>query len=75
TYAVPNISTELSNMRLFASYALRKILSLHLDYILNRFKTNEWTWDHWAYTDGSRLTQDIDQIINFIGLSGHLTWQ
>lgn len=75
TYSVPNIATELSNMRLFARYALRKNLSLHLDYILNRFKTNEWTWDHWTYTDGSRLTQDIDQIINFIGLSGHLTWQ
>ena len=75
TYSVPNISTELSNLRLFARYTLRKNLSLHLDYILNRFKTNEWTWNHWTYTDGSRLTQDTNQIINFIGLSAHYTWQ
>ncbi|MBP9102039.1 MAG: MtrB/PioB family decaheme-associated outer membrane protein [Nitrosomonas sp.] len=75
TYSVPNISTELSNLRLFARYALRKNFSLHLDYILNRFKTNEWTWNHWTYTDGTRLTQDTNQIVNFIGLSAHYTWQ
>ncbi len=75
TYSVPNISTELSNLRLFGRYALRKNLSLHLDYILNRFKTNEWTWNHWIYTDGTRLIQDTSQIVNFIGLSAHYTWQ
>ncbi|WP_374567564.1 hypothetical protein [Nitrosomonas sp.] len=40
-YSVPDISSELSNMRLFARYAVQKNFFLHLDYILNRFKTNE----------------------------------
>ncbi|UJP05401.1 MAG: MtrB/PioB family decaheme-associated outer membrane protein [Nitrosomonas sp.] len=75
TYSVPDISTELSNMRLFARYALRKNFSLHLDYILNRFKTDEWTWNHWTYADGTQLTQDTHQIVSFIGFSGHYTWQ
>lgn len=75
TYSVPNISTELSNAKLFARYAVRKNLSLHLSYILNRFKTNEWTWNHWTYTDGTQLVQDTNQLINFVGLSAHYTWQ
>lgn len=75
TYSVPDISTELSNIRLFARYALRKNLSLHLDYILNRFKTDEWTWNHWIYTDGTRLMQDNNQIASFVGLSAHYFWQ
>jgi len=37
-YSIPDIATELSNLNLFARYALRKNFSLHLDYIFNRFK-------------------------------------
>ncbi len=48
TYSVPNISSELSNIRLFARYALRRNFSLHLDYVINRFKTNKLTWNHWT---------------------------
>ncbi len=75
TYSVPDISTELSNIRLFARYAVRKNFNLYLDYILNRFKTNEWTWNHWIYADGTRLVQDTSQIINFIGLSAQYIWR
>lgn len=74
-YSVPNISHQLSNMKLFARYTVRRDLSLQLDYILNRFKTNEWTWSNWTYLDGSQLTQDTNQIVNFIGLSAYYTWQ
>ncbi len=75
TYSVPDISHQLSNMKLFARYAVRRNLSLQLDYILNRFKTNEWTWSNWTYLDGTQLTQDTNQIVNFIGLSAYYTWQ
>lgn len=74
-YSVPDISSELSNMRLFARYAVQKNFFLHLDYILNRFKTNEWTWNHWTYSDGTQLTQDANQLVNFVALSAHYHWQ
>ncbi|MBL0011968.1 MAG: MtrB/PioB family outer membrane beta-barrel protein [Nitrosomonas sp.] len=74
-YSIPDIATELSNLNLFARYALRKNFTLHLDYIFNRFKTNEWTWNHWTYNDGTRLSQDTKQIVNFVGLSAQYTWQ
>ena len=72
--SLPNISTELSNLRLFVRYAVLKNMGLRLDYIYNRFKTDEWTWASWTYTDGTRLSQNPNQVISFIGLSGYYNW-
>ena len=71
---VPNISTQYSSLRLYAKYDVRKNFGLRLDYILDHFKTNEWTWN-WSYTDGTKLTQDTNQIVNFIFLSAFYTWR
>ena len=71
---VPNTSFQLGSLRLSAKYALQKNLGLRLDYILDRFKTNEWTWNRWKYTDGTQLSQDTNQLISFIGISGYYTW-
>lgn len=73
--SVPNINFQLGSLRLFARYALQKNFGLRLDYILDRFKTDEWTWTNWTYTDGTRLTQDPDQLVNFISLSGYYSWR
>lgn len=71
---VPNISTQYGNLRLYAKYDVRKNLGLRLDYILDHFKTNEWTWN-WRYTDGTRLTQDTNQLVSFVFLSAFYSWQ
>ena len=72
---VPDTSFQLGSLRLSAKYALQKNLGLRLDYILDRFKTNEWTWNRWKYTDGTQLTQDTNQLVSFLGFSGYYTWQ
>jgi hypothetical protein len=72
---VPNISTQYSSLRLFARYDIRKNLGVHLDYILDHFKTNEWTWTGWRYTDGTTLTQNNNQMVNFAFLSVLYSWQ
>jgi predicted porin len=72
--SLPDISTELSNLRLFVKYAVQKNMGLRLDYIYNCFKTDEWTWASWTYTDGTRLSQNPNQAISFIGLSGYYNW-
>lgn len=72
---VPDISFQLGSLRLSAKYALQKNLGLRLDYVLDRFKTNEWTWNHWKYTDGTNLTQNTNQLVSFIGLSGYYSWR
>lgn len=72
---VPNLSTQYSSLRAYAKYDIRRNLGIRLDYILDHFKTNEWTWTGWTYTDGTRLTQDTDQMVNFVFLSAFYSWQ
>lgn len=55
--SLPNIATELTNLRLFLKSAVLKNMGLRLDYIYNHFKTDEWTWASWTYTDGIRLSE------------------
>ena len=75
TNTLPDTSFQLGSLRWSAMYAVQKNLGLRLDYILDRFKTDEWTWNRWKYTDGTQLTQDPNQLVNFIGLSGYYTWK
>lgn len=72
---VPNLSTQYSSLRLYARYEIRKNLALRLDYILDHFKTNEWTWGRWTYTDGTKFTQDNNQLVNFAFVSATYNWQ
>ena len=41
----------------------------------DHFKTNEWTWTGWRYTDGTTLTQNNNQMVNFAFLSVLYSWQ
>ncbi|MDN5751656.1 MAG: MtrB/PioB family outer membrane beta-barrel protein [Nitrosospira sp.] len=50
-----------TTLRLFVKCAIQKNMGLRLDYIYNRFKTDEWTWANWTYTDGTRLSQNPNQ--------------
>ena len=66
---IPDVNTQLTRLNLFARYALRKNSGVRLDYIYDRFKTDDWTWTTWTFVDGTTLTQDPDQKVNFIGVS------
>ncbi len=72
---VPNISTQYGSLRFYAKYDIRKNLGVRLDYMLDHFKTNEWTWNWNKYTDGTRLSQDTHQIASFVFLSASYSWQ
>lgn len=72
---VPNIKFKQGRWNLFTRYALQKNLGLRLDYILDYFRTNEWTWNKWTYTDGTQLSQHQSQWVNFVGLSAYYSWQ
>jgi hypothetical protein len=73
---LPDISTRLTRVNLFAKYALEKKNSgVRLDYIFDRFHTDDWTWTTWAYVDGTRLLQEQSQKVHFIGVSYYYRWQ
>ncbi|MDP3841476.1 MAG: MtrB/PioB family decaheme-associated outer membrane protein [Oxalobacteraceae bacterium] len=66
---LPNVSTRLTSVKLFGNYALDKSSSVRLDYVYERYNTNDWTWSNWTYADGTQLSQNPNQNVNFIGVS------
>ncbi len=65
---VPNFSTKLTKLNLFAKYAVKKNVDLRLNYIYDRFSTDDWTWTRWTYSDGTRVLQSPTQTVHFIGV-------
>ena len=67
----PDVSFDRTVFKLTGKYAMRKNAGLRAQYIHDRFSTNDWTWDNWTYTDGSRVLANAQQTVHFIGLSGY----
>lgn len=66
---LPDITTRLTRLQLFARYEIRKNSGVRLDYIYDQYKTDDWTWMTWTYADGTTLTQSPEQKVNFVGAS------
>ncbi len=69
TDVVPDISTKLTKLNLFAKHAVKKNVDLRLNYVYDRFSTDDWTWTNWTYSDGTRVLQSPTQTVHFIGVS------
>ena len=73
--SLPDVSTKLTSLKMFGKFALQKNAGVRLDYIYDRFNTNDWTWTNFTYTDGTTLTQKPNQKVHFIGISYYYRWQ
>lgn len=73
--SLPDITTKLTRVNLFGKYALQRNSGVRLDYIYDRYKSDDWTWSDWMYADGTRITQDPNQTVNFFGVSYYYRWQ
>lgn len=67
--SLPDVSTRLVRLSLFARYALQKHSGIRVDYVYDRFKSDDWTWTSWTYADGTTLFQEPLQKVQFIGVS------
>lgn len=80
---LPDIKNELVRFKLYATYALEKNADIRLDYIYERFETDDWTWlfadgtafTYGATTDGTTVFQEPKQNAHFIGLRYILRFQ
>ena len=68
---LPNIEYNRTTLQLYGRYALMKNAGVRVQYIYDRFKTNDFTWTSWVYTDGTRVLQNPTQTVHFIGISGY----
>ncbi|HTN26547.1 MAG TPA: MtrB/PioB family decaheme-associated outer membrane protein, partial [Burkholderiales bacterium] len=68
---LPNIEYNRTTLNLNGKYALMKNAGIRVQYIYDRFKTDDFTWTQWVYTDGTRVLQNQTQTVHFIGVSGY----
>ena len=66
---LPDIDYRQQTLKLFGTYPVNKQLTVRMDYMLDRRRTNDWTWTDWTYSDGTRVTFDPRTTVHFIGLS------
>ena len=73
---LPDITSKLTRVKLFATYALQKNADLRFDYIHERWETNDWsyqffdgtTFTYGTTTDGTQVTQNPIQSADFVGV-------
>ena len=70
---LPDVTYTITTLKLNSKYALNKRQGLRLQYIFERFRTDDWNWTGWVYADtgvpATTVHQDPDQKIHFIGAS------
>lgn len=66
---IPDVHTKVTTLRLFAKYALQRNSGVKLQYVFDRYKTDDWTWNSWRYTDGTTVLEEPTQDVHFIAAS------
>jgi len=66
---LPDVDYKQTTFRLYGRYALNKNMGIRLDYIYDRWRTNDWSWTTWRYIDGTVLLQDPNQQVHFVGVT------
>lgn len=72
---LPDIENTLIKLSFFSSYALDKNSDVRVDFIHERWKTNDWSWmfangspfRYGTTTDGTTVTANPKQTSNFVG--------
>ena len=72
---LPDIHTKVTTLKLYGKYALTRQSGLRVDYIYDRYQTDDWTWANWVYPDGTTVLQNPDQKVNFVGASYYYKFQ
>jgi MtrB/PioB family decaheme-associated outer membrane protein len=72
---LPDIHTKVTTLTLFAKYALQRNSGIRAQYVYDRYKSDDWTWKNWTYSDGTRVTEEPKQEVHFIGVAYYYQFQ
>lgn len=72
--ALPAVFFRKNTLSAFADYAFSLNAGVRLDATYEQWKTDDWTWESWAYTDGSKVIADKEQNARFVGVSAYYKW-
>ncbi|MCB1954944.1 MAG: MtrB/PioB family decaheme-associated outer membrane protein [Rhodocyclaceae bacterium] len=73
--SVPDVGYQTQTVKLFGRYKVQPDFAVQVDVIGERWKTNDWQWADYVYSDGTTLSQDSDQNVLFLGVTGIVTWR
>ena len=72
---LPDINTRLTTLKVFAKYAVQRNAAVRVNYVYDRWRSDDWTWTSWVYTDGTTVIQNPSQKVHFIGVSAYYQWR
>jgi len=73
--SLPYVGYQVQPLKLYGKYQMRPDVALRLDMVAQRWKTNDWQWADYVYSDGTTLSQDDDQNALFIGVTAVIGWR
>jgi hypothetical protein len=70
---LPDVTYRVVNLKLFGKYAVQKDSDVRIDLVHQSAKLDEWTWGNngtpFTYSDGSTVSLQPNQIMNYVGAS------
>lgn len=67
--ALPAITYRQHTVRAFAMHPIDKSLTMRVDYIIDHRAMDDWTWQNWQYSDGTRIVASPRSTVQFVGIS------
>jgi len=75
---LPEITVKHTTLTLYGTYAVKPNSGVKLQYIYDRYTTNDWAWQinpFPFFTNGTVLFMESPQTVNFVGVSYYYNWQ
>ncbi|HXU41605.1 MAG TPA: MtrB/PioB family decaheme-associated outer membrane protein [Burkholderiales bacterium] len=70
----PDVSYNRQILRMTAKYAMQKNAGVRVQYVRDRFSTNDWTWENWTYSDGTQVLANPQQTVNFLSATYYVNF-
>lgn len=70
----PDYQYKFTELRLFGSFPIDDRASVRVDYFFRDWKTDDWTWQGWTYSDGTTLAEKPEQKTHMLALSYRYRW-
>jgi MtrB/PioB family decaheme-associated outer membrane protein len=74
TNSLPDFYYRTAEVRATVGVPFDSHSGINAEYSFLDWRTNDWTWNGWIYSDGATLTQDYQQRTHFIGMSYYYRW-
>lgn len=76
--SLPEIKTTHTTVTLYGKYAVNANSGVKLQYVYDRWSTNDWAWQvnpFAFFTNSTQVYFDSPQTVNFVGASYYYNWQ